>query len=46
MLRTRTFTIFSVPLLMIIVAALVCVTTAQEKSAPKSKFVLTSAVTA
>jgi hypothetical protein len=42
MLRTQTFTVFSVPLLMIIVASIVCVTTAQEKSAPKSKFVLSS----
>jgi Raf kinase inhibitor-like YbhB/YbcL family protein len=42
MLRTRILAVFSLLLLMIVVAPLVCVTTAQEKSSTKSKFVLSS----
>ena len=42
MLRIQTFSILGVGLLMIIVASLVSVTTAQKKSAPKSRFVLSS----
>ena len=42
MLRTRTSKILRLPLLMIVVAALVCISTVQVKSAPKAKFVLSS----
>ena len=42
MLRTRTSRVFSLPLLMIIVTAIICVSRAQVKSVPKSKFVLSS----
>ena len=42
MLRTRTFKVFSLPLLMIVVTAIVSVSRAQIKSVPKSKFVLSS----
>jgi Raf kinase inhibitor-like YbhB/YbcL family protein len=42
MLQTRTPKFFSLPLLMWVVAALVCVGRAQVKSAPKSNFVLSS----
>jgi hypothetical protein len=37
MLRTRTSKILRLPLLMIVVAALVCISTVQVKSAPKAK---------
>src|SRR5580693_1154108 len=42
MLRTRTSKILRLPLLMIVVAALVCISTVQVKSAPKATFVLSS----
>jgi Raf kinase inhibitor-like YbhB/YbcL family protein len=42
MLQIRTLKLFSLPLFMFVVPVLVCVSRAQVKSAPKSKFVLSS----
>ena len=42
MLRTRTSKVFGLALLMIVATVVVCVSTAQMKSVPKSKFVLSS----